>query len=416
MLTVDNAWTYEEGTPFLVDAVSDAGALPTRNWRTGTFDGAAHDQLDDPAGDPHQAARLHAVPAGVPPGARLRGLRLRGPRVRDARPLRLQLRRQRPRRGGRLQSRLRRARPRHDVHGRHRRRWRWSSARRAPPTTACASATPPATCDAPRLIAAREGFGAELALGARALAALKGRPELAIEVKGLEMPAYDPRGTFGMGLGYATSDRGACHMRAFSAGDDILGGEGAADSLAGKARLVADQQDFSSVAWTGVWCANMAVDTDFLGVHFRHLWGRETSHEELMTIGARIWNLGRLLNLREGLRRADDRLPERILSVPHRGRRRRRQGHRRRGLPRVAGRVLPAARTGTPHGVPSRAKTGRAVARRSGSRTSSADAPQAARRARGRRDAAMAARHDVIRRLTAMRPDRFDPSGRRRGR
>jgi len=131
------------------------------------------------------------------------------------------------------------------------------------------------------------------------------------------MPAYDPRGTFGMGLGYATSDRGACHMRAFTAADDILGGAGAADSLAGKARLVVDQQDFSALAWTGVWCANMALDTDFLGVHFRHLWGRETSHEELMTVGARIWNLGRLLNLREGARREDDRLPGRILSTSH---------------------------------------------------------------------------------------------------
>ena len=86
---------------------------------------------------------------------------------------------------------------------------------------------------APRLIARREGWGAELALGARELAALKGRPDLATEVKGLEMPAYDPRGTFGMGLGYATSDRGGCHMRAFSAGDDILGGSGPAHSLKG---------------------------------------------------------------------------------------------------------------------------------------------------------------------------------------
>ena len=127
--------------------------------------------------------------------------------------------------------------------------------------------------EAPRLIAARQGFGAELALGARALATLKGRPDLAPEVKGLEMPAYDPRGTFGMGLGYATSDRGACHTRAFTAGDDILDGTGAADSLDGKARLVVDQQDFSAVAWTGVWCTNMALDTEFLGVHFRHLWG-----------------------------------------------------------------------------------------------------------------------------------------------
>jgi aldehyde:ferredoxin oxidoreductase len=170
---------------------------------------------------------------------------------------------------------------------------------------------------APRLIAGREGIGAELALGARALAALKGRPDLASEVKGLEMPAYDPRGTFGMGLGYATSDRGGCHMRAFTAGDDILGGDGPADSLEGRAALVVEQQDFSSVAWTGVWCANMALDTGFLAEHFRLLWGREVSADELMTIGARIWNLGRLLNLREGLRRDDDRLPERIVAGAH---------------------------------------------------------------------------------------------------
>ena len=169
---------------------------------------------------------------------------------------------------------------------------------------------------APRLIARREGWGAELALGARDLAALKGRPELAPHIKGLELPSYDPRGTFGMGLGYATSDRGACHMRAFTAADDILGGEAPADSLEGKPALTVEQQDFSALAWTGVWCANMYIDTDFLGVHFRHLWGRETSHEELMALGARIWNLGRLLNLREGFTRQQDRLPA-ILSVPH---------------------------------------------------------------------------------------------------
>ena len=56
---------------------------------------------------------------------------------------------------------------------------------------------------APGLIARREGWGAELALGARDLAALKGRPDLAPHIKGLELPAYDPRGTYGMGLGYA---------------------------------------------------------------------------------------------------------------------------------------------------------------------------------------------------------------------
>ena len=316
VLTVDNAWTYEEGTPFLVDAVNGAGALPTRNWRTGSFDGAGtinsttllgiRARLRACTQCPLACRQVHQFEGYVCEGPEFETLGLCGSNcgVSDLAAI-AAFNRECDELGLDTMS------------------------------TGAIVALAMELCEAgaadyglrfgdvgvylraPRLIAGREGFGAELALGARALAALKGRPELAIEVKGLEMPAYDPRGTFGMGLGYATSDRGACHMRAFSAGDDILGGEGAADSLAGKAQLIADQQDFSSVAWTGVWCANMALDTGFLGIHFRHLWGRETSHEELMTIGARIWNLGRLLNLREGLRREDDRLPERILSVPH---------------------------------------------------------------------------------------------------
>jgi aldehyde:ferredoxin oxidoreductase len=61
----------------------------------------------------------------------------------------------------------------------------------------------------------------------------------------------------------------------------------------------------------------MALDTGFLAAHFRHLSGRETTAEELMTVGARVWNLGRLVNLRERLRGDDDRLPARILETPH---------------------------------------------------------------------------------------------------
>ena len=316
VLTPDNAWTHEEGTPYLVDAVNGAGALPTRNWRSGTFEGAG--TIDSAAllrvrtkiractQCPLACRQVHAFDDYVCEGPEFETLGLCGADcgIGDLTAV--------------------------------------AAFNRACDelgldtiSTGAVVALAMDLCEqgvagyglafghtagylaAPRLIATREGYGAELALGARALAALKGRPDLAFEVKGLEMPAYDPRGTFGMGLAYATSDRGACHMRAFTAGDDILGGAAAADSLSGRARLVVDQQDFSAVAWTGVWCANMALDTDFLGAHFRHLWGRETSHEELMTIGARIWNLGRLLNLREGLRRDDDRLPGRILSVPH---------------------------------------------------------------------------------------------------
>ena len=316
VLTADNAWTYEEGTPYLVDAVNGAGALPTRNWLTGSFDGAAtidsatllrlRTGLRACTQCPLACRRVHAFNDYVCEGPEFETLGLCGADcgIGDLAAV--------------------------------------AAFNRACDelgldtiSTGAVVALAMDLCEqgaadyglafgdtagylaAPGLIAAREGWGAELSLGARTLAALNGRPELACEVKDLEMPAYDPRGTFGMGLAYATSDRGACHMRAFTAGDDILGGAAAADSLSGRAALVVEQQDFSAVAWTGVWCANMALDTDFLGAHFRHLWGRETSPEELMTIGARIWNLGRLLNLREGLSRADDRLPGRILGVPH---------------------------------------------------------------------------------------------------
>jgi aldehyde:ferredoxin oxidoreductase len=316
VLSTDNAWTYEEGTPFLVEAVNAAGALPTRNWQTGTFDRAGdigsaallriRTKIRACTQCPLACRQVHAFGEHVCEGPEFETLGLCGSNCgvsdlaavaafnRECDELGLDTMST----GSVVALAMDLCESGHADYG-------------------LAFGDTGTYLEAPRLIATRQGYGAELALGVRALAALKGRPDLAAEVKGLEMPAYDPRGTFGMGLSYVTSDRGACHMRAFTAGDDILGGSAAADSLAGRAQLVVEQQDFSALAWTGVWCANMALDTDFLGIHFRHLWGRETSHEELMTVGARIWNLGRLLNLREGVRRADDRLPERILSVPH---------------------------------------------------------------------------------------------------
>ena len=316
VLSVDNAWTYEEGTPFLVDAVSGAGALPTRNWSTGTFDGAGtinstallkiRTKLRACTQCPLACRQVHDFGDHVCEGPEFETLGLCGSNcgVSDLAAV-AAFNRECDELGLDTMSTGTVVALAMDL------------CEQGVADYGLAFGDTAGYLEAPRLIASRRGYGAELALGARDLAALKGRPDLAVEVKGLEMPAYDPRGTHGMGLGYATSDRGACHMRAFTAADDILGGEGAADSLEGKARLVVDQQDFSALAWTGVWCANMALDTDFIGAHLTHLWGRAVTSEELMTTGARIWNLGRLLNLREGLQRKDDRLPERILSEPH---------------------------------------------------------------------------------------------------
>jgi aldehyde:ferredoxin oxidoreductase len=315
VLTGDNAWTWEEGTPYLVELVNAAGALPTRNWRTGSFPEAPAIQsaellavrtgLRACTQCPLACRQVHRFGDHVCEGPEFETLGLCGSNcgIGDLATI--------------------------------------AAFNRACDELGLDTISTGAVvglamdlCEqglagyglafgdaegylaAPGMIARREGWGAELALGARDLAALKGRPELAPHIKGLELPAYDPRGTYGMGLGYATSDRGACHMRAFTAADDILGGEAPPDSLEGKPALTVEQQDFSALAWTGVMCANMWIDTDFLGVLFRHVWGRDTSHEELMTIGARIWNLGRLINLREGFARADDRLPD-VLGVPH---------------------------------------------------------------------------------------------------
>ena len=315
VLTPDNAWTYEEGTPFLIEAVDGAAALPTRNWRTGTFDGAGtidsatllriRTKLRACTQCPLACRQVHDFGDQVCEGPEFETLGLCGSNcgISDVVAV-AAFNRECDELGLDTMSTGSVVALAMDL------------CEQGAADYGLAFGDTRGYLQAPRLIASREGFGAELALGARGLAALKGRPDMAADVKGLEMPAYDPRGTFGMGLSYATSDRGACHMRAFTAAADILGGSAAADSLEGKARLVVDQQDFSAIAWTGVWCAQLALDTDFLGDHFRLLWGRETSHEELMIIGARIWNLGRLLNLREGIGPDADRLPQRFLVAP----------------------------------------------------------------------------------------------------
>jgi len=72
-------------------------------------------------------------------------------------------------------------------------------------------------------IAQREGFGNVMANGAEATAEHFGHPELAMTCKGQDIPAYDPRGIKGMGLGYATSNRGACHLRGYTPAAEVVG-------------------------------------------------------------------------------------------------------------------------------------------------------------------------------------------------
>ena len=162
------------------------------------------------------------------------------------------------------------------------------------------------------------GFGAELALGSKRLAAKYGRPELAMQVKGMEIPAYDPRGAQGMALSYATSSRGGCHMRGYMIMPEILGHPVFLDRFvtAGKPEIVALIQDISAVVDSAVLCRflQFAMGISTLSEMLRTVTGLDFGDEELLTIGRRIYTLERLFNNRAGFTRSDDTLPPRFFN------------------------------------------------------------------------------------------------------
>jgi aldehyde:ferredoxin oxidoreductase len=168
-----------------------------------------------------------------------------------------------------------------------------------------------------RSIAYREDLGDELAEGSYRFAEAYGVPELSMSAKKLEMPAYDPRGMQGQGLLYATSNRGACHMRGNMLGPEVLAIPRLIDRLAtqGKAGIVAVHQNTAAVVDSLVLCkfTNLAVAEEFFARTLTAVTGLPFTGDDLQQAGERVWNLERLYNLREGFTRADDTLPERML-------------------------------------------------------------------------------------------------------
>jgi aldehyde:ferredoxin oxidoreductase len=165
--------------------------------------------------------------------------------------------------------------------------------------------------------ACQRGFGAELALGSKRLAAKYGRPELAMQVKGMEIPAYDPRGAQGMALSYATSNRGGCHMRGYMIMPEVLGHPVFLDrfTTAGKPEIVALFQDIAAVVDSAVLCRflQFAMGISTFSEMLRTVTGLDFSEEELLAVGRRIYTQERLFNNRSGFTAADDTLPPRFL-------------------------------------------------------------------------------------------------------
>jgi aldehyde:ferredoxin oxidoreductase len=177
-----------------------------------------------------------------------------------------------------------------------------------------------ALCELAEMTAKGIGFGKEIGLGSARLTAKYGHPDLSMSVKGQEFPAYDSRGIQGMGLTYATSNRGACHLRSYTVASEVLGIPVKTDPLTteGKPELVKAFQDataafdaagiciFTSFAWT---LADVQPQV-------AAACGEEFTLEKMNEIGERIWNMERDFNNRAGFTPKDDTLPKRLLTEP----------------------------------------------------------------------------------------------------
>lgn len=171
-------------------------------------------------------------------------------------------------------------------------------------------------------LARREGeFGDLAAEGSRALTVAYGAPEVAMQVKGLELPGYDPRGMQGQGLGYATSNRGGCHLRGNMLGFEVLGAPKLVDpgAVGGKAGLLIVAQHLGALLDSLSLCkfSSFALSEEHYARLYSAVTGFDVSAQDLMLAGERIWNVERVYNLREGFAASDDRLPVRLLAEPN---------------------------------------------------------------------------------------------------
>jgi len=161
------------------------------------------------------------------------------------------------------------------------------------------------------------GFGKYLALGSKKLCEHYGHPEFSMAVKGMEMPAYDPRGIKGMGLEYATANRGGCHLTGYTVAPEIVGIPEKIDPLIteGKAQWVKVFQDFVCVVNSTVNCqfTTFALGAKDYAELLSAVTGWDLSEDEIFRIGERIYNLERVIMNRLGFDGKDDTLPSRLL-------------------------------------------------------------------------------------------------------
>ncbi len=147
-----------------------------------------------------------------------------------------------------------------------------------------------------------------------------GHPEVSISVKKQELPAYDPRGIQGIGITYATSNRGGCHVRGYLISPEVLGLPEQLDRTAteGKALWCKIFQDLTAVIDSMGMClfSSFALGAPQYAEILNAATGTNYTVEELLEVGERIYNIERLFNKEAGMQKEDDKLPKRLLEEP----------------------------------------------------------------------------------------------------
>ncbi|MCL2155029.1 MAG: aldehyde ferredoxin oxidoreductase family protein [Leptospirales bacterium] len=165
-------------------------------------------------------------------------------------------------------------------------------------------------------IALSKNEGALLKLGSFKYASAVNHIDSSMSVKGLDLPAYDPRGAYGMALAYATSTRGGCHLRAYPISHEILRKPVATDrfSFSGKARIIKLAEDMNAVVDSLTACKFIffAASLEEYSKILRAVTGVKIDGQDLIRVGERIYYNERIMNFMNGFTNKDDDLPERF--------------------------------------------------------------------------------------------------------
>ncbi len=159
-------------------------------------------------------------------------------------------------------------------------------------------------------------LGRQLGQGSAAYSRSQKREEASISVKGLELPAYDPRGAYGMSLAYSMSTRGGCHLRAYPISHEILRKPVATDrfTFSGKARIIKIAEDQNAIVDSLTACKFIffAAGLEEYARAYSAVTGVTSTAQELLRIGERVYYQERIMNALNGFDIRDDDLPKRF--------------------------------------------------------------------------------------------------------